>query len=85
MAFPPLIAGLGAEWVMKGDSRVPQRGWAGLRIGAGFAVVSMGILALAGWVTGLRLLAEIRADFIPMAPNTAIGFILLGCAGGEPG
>ena len=40
----------------------------------------MGILALAGWVTGLRLLAGIRADFIPMAPNTAIGFILLGCA-----
>ncbi len=42
--------------------------------------MSLGILAMAGWITGLRLLAGIRADFIPMAPNTAIGFILLGCA-----
>jgi signal transduction histidine kinase len=40
----------------------------------------IGSSALAGWSTGLRLLSGLRSDYIPMAPNTAIGFLLLGIA-----
>ena len=42
-------------------------------------VVGIGIIALLGWVSGLHLLASIRTNYIPMAPNTAIIFIALGC------
>ena len=42
-------------------------------------VVGFGIIALLGWVSGLHLLASIRTNYIPMAPNTAIIFIALGC------
>jgi len=42
--------------------------------------IGMGILAFVGWLSGLRLLASIRPDYIPMAPNTATAFIILGIA-----
>ncbi|MEK7841173.1 MAG: hypothetical protein AAB197_00740, partial [Deltaproteobacteria bacterium] len=38
----------------------------------------IGAVAIAGWLTGSRTLTSIRADYIPMAPNTAISFIILG-------
>lgn len=37
-------------------------------------IASMGLI---GYVPGLRLLGSVRADYIPMAPSTAISFILL--------
>ncbi|MCR4319395.1 MAG: PAS domain S-box protein [Candidatus Brocadiaceae bacterium] len=40
--------------------------------------IGMGILTFVGWLSGLRLLASIRPDYIPMAPNTAAAFIILG-------
>ena len=40
--------------------------------------IGMGILTFVGWLSGLRLLASIRPDYIPMAPNTATAFIILG-------
>jgi len=43
-------------------------------------VALIGLGALAGWGTGQRVLSGIRSGFIPMAPNTAIGFLLLGIA-----
>ncbi|MCX6910766.1 MAG: PAS domain S-box protein, partial [Verrucomicrobia bacterium] len=46
----------------------------------GAATASIGALALAGWVTGLRELAGVSEDWIPMAPNTALAFIALGTA-----
>jgi PAS domain S-box-containing protein len=46
----------------------------------GAATASIGVLALAGWVTGLRDLAGVSRDWIPMAPNTAVAFIALGTA-----
>jgi PAS domain-containing protein len=39
----------------------------------------IGGLGLAGWVVGSRILTAVRLDFIPMAPNTALIVILLGC------
>jgi signal transduction histidine kinase len=41
-------------------------------------VVVAGVAALGGWATGNRVLLGLRATYIPMAPNTALGFIILG-------
>ncbi len=46
----------------------------------GAATASVGALALAGWVTGLRELAAINDTWVPMAPNTAVALLLLGTA-----
>jgi PAS domain S-box-containing protein len=46
----------------------------------GAATASIGVLALAGWVTGLRELAGVSVNWIPMAPNTALAFVALGTA-----
>lgn len=44
--------------------------------GASAAVV--GAAALAGWATGHPVLLGFRANYIPMAPNTALAFVVLG-------
>jgi two-component system, NtrC family, sensor kinase len=59
---------------------VSERFLAGLKTASGAVSTVIGASALAGWVTGERLLSGVRADYIPMAPNTAIGFFLLGLA-----
>ncbi|HJT80592.1 MAG TPA: hypothetical protein VJ719_05290, partial [Chthoniobacterales bacterium] len=40
--------------------------------------VVLGLLTFAGWISGLPLLASVRAKYIPMAPSTALCFFLLG-------
>ncbi|APW61187.1 Sensor protein ZraS [Paludisphaera borealis] len=37
-----------------------------------------GVAVLAGWATGDPVLLGLRANYIPMAPNTALAFIVLG-------
>jgi two-component system NtrC family sensor kinase len=59
---------------------VSQTGSARLKTVCGLVVAVIGLSALAGWGTGHRLLSAIRPDYMPMAPNTAVGFLLLGIA-----
>lgn len=40
----------------------------------------LGAVGLAGWITGLRLLGSLQRDYIPMAPDTAVLFMVLGLA-----
>lgn len=40
--------------------------------------IGMGVLTFAGWLSGLRVLASVHPDYIPMAPNTSAAFIILG-------
>ena len=40
--------------------------------------IALGLLTLIGWVSGLPLLASVRAKYIPMAPSTALCFSLIG-------
>ncbi len=47
---------------------------------SGALVAVVGAMALAGWGTGRPGLASLRANYIPMAPNTALAFIVLGVA-----
>ncbi|MBM4083417.1 MAG: response regulator [Planctomycetes bacterium] len=49
--------------------------WAALSCGAVAAL--LGALALTGWLTGWRRLSSFRSDYIPMAPNTALSFLVL--------
>ncbi|MFA5903560.1 MAG: PAS domain S-box protein, partial [Desulfobacula sp.] len=42
-------------------------------------VIAVAIMGLMGYLPGLRLLGSIKKDYIPMAPSTAISFIILGC------
>ncbi|AMV40126.1 sensor histidine kinase [Planctomyces sp. SH-PL62] len=44
----------------------------------GASVAVVGLLALAGWATGNPVLLGLRASYIPMAPNTALAFLVLG-------
>lgn len=41
-------------------------------------VACFGIIALLGWVLDFQLLASIYSNYIPMAPNTAVVFAILG-------
>jgi hypothetical protein len=40
--------------------------------------IALGVLTFIGWVSGLPLLASVRAKYIPMAPSTALCFSLIG-------
>ena len=40
--------------------------------------VLFALLTFIGWISGLQLLASVRARYIPMAPSTALCFSLLG-------
>jgi signal transduction histidine kinase/ActR/RegA family two-component response regulator len=44
----------------------------------GLLIILIGGLALVGWFIDSSALKDIRANYIPMAPNTALAFILLG-------
>jgi signal transduction histidine kinase len=44
----------------------------------GLIAAATGIVALLGWVGGVRVLSGISLEYIPMAPNTALAFTLLG-------
>ncbi|HXA09347.1 MAG TPA: SpoIIE family protein phosphatase [Chthoniobacterales bacterium] len=46
-------------------------------LGASFTLLCA-LLTFVGWVSGLQLLASVRARYIPMAPSTALCFSLLG-------
>lgn len=47
---------------------------------AGIVTATIGFLALLGWVVGLPRLTSFGADLIPMAPSTAVLFLLYGVA-----
>src|SRR5207248_3828253 len=40
--------------------------------------IALGLLTFIGWISGLLLLASVRAQYIPMAPSTALCFSLIG-------
>src|SRR6266851_10389765 len=51
-----------------------------LRLFCGLGVALLGAAAFLGWLTGMRALASIGSTYIPMAPNTALAFVVLGTA-----
>jgi PAS domain S-box-containing protein len=51
-----------------------------VRLAVGIITAAIGLLALLGWVLGLPLLASFGADLMPMAPSTAVLFLVFGVA-----
>jgi len=49
-------------------------------LAAGVVAAAIGLLALLGWIFKLPLLTSVEADWIPMAPSTAVLFLLYGGA-----
>jgi len=41
------------------------------------STAGIGFIAIIGWLTNLWMLHSIRADYIPMAPSTALAFIIM--------
>ena len=57
---------------------LPRRGFNLAALICGLGVVTVGVITLTGWVTRQPLLMGVRESYIPMAPNTAAMFLLLG-------
>ncbi|MFN2577493.1 MAG: PAS domain S-box protein [Pyrinomonadaceae bacterium] len=53
---------------------------AGVSQACGVAVILISVAALIGWFVGSTTLKGIRSAYIPMAPNTALVFVLIGLA-----
>src|SRR5437016_1005001 len=74
-----LISTAGHGWGGAAESREPDvQGYHRATRICGVATAMIGLAALAGWLTGVRVLTGIRPEFIPMAPNSALAFIILG-------
>jgi len=51
-----------------------------VRIGSlnGFLIIILGLTVLVGWSMDIHSITALRDDYIPMAPSTALLFILMG-------
>ena len=58
--------------------RNPGFGFRALALVCASLAVFFALLTFIGWISGLQLLASVRARYIPMAPSTALCFSLLG-------
>jgi hypothetical protein len=65
--------------VKKSDHIVHRTGYIFIST-TGIATAALGLLVLLGWILQLPLLTSFGANLIPMAPSTALLFILLGIA-----
>ncbi|MDO8596542.1 MAG: hypothetical protein Q7R45_07945, partial [Sulfuricaulis sp.] len=52
----------------------------GIVLVCGAMTIGAGVLILVGWALGLDALTAMGTGYIPMAPNTALLFALLGSA-----
>jgi two-component system cell cycle sensor histidine kinase/response regulator CckA len=72
----PILSGYGAM-ILK---LAPKDVLTGVILGCGTITALTGGLVLVGWVGDWGMLKSVRTDYIPMAPNSALLFILLGVA-----
>ena len=60
------------------EGQEPRRGLRAVPLLCSSLAVLLGVMTFVGWISGLPLLASVRAKYIPMAPSTALCFSLLG-------
>ena len=60
------------------EGKLARRGLRGVALFCASLAVLFALLTFIGWISGLQLLASVRARYIPMAPSTALCFSLLG-------
>jgi len=62
------------------EGKLAPRGLHSVALFCASLAVLFALLTFIGWISGLQLLASVRARYIPMAPSTALGLSLLGVA-----
>jgi len=60
------------------EERSESRGFRIISLISASLTIALGLLTFIGWISGLLLLASVRAKYIPMAPSTALCFSLIG-------
>ena len=67
-------------WQTKGVAEEPSesRSFRIIPLICATLTIALGLLTFIGWISGLPLLASVRANYIPMAPSTASCFTLIG-------
>ena len=60
------------------ERKVARGGLRSVALFCASLAVLFALLTFIGWISGLQLLASVRARYIPMAPSTALCFSLLG-------
>ena len=60
------------------EGKLARGGLRGVALFCASLAVLFALLTFIGWISGLQLLASVRARYIPMAPSTALCFSLLG-------
>ena len=67
-------------WQTKGVAEEPSesRSFRIIPLICATLTIALGLLTFIGWISGLPLLASVRATYIPMAPSTAFCFSLIG-------
>ncbi len=60
------------------DETAPRGWYRSIALGCASLTLVFACLTFIGWISGLPLLASVRARYIPMAPSTALCFTLLG-------
>jgi len=60
------------------EERSERRSFRTIALICASLTIGLGLLTFVGWISGLLLLASVRAKYIPMAPSTALCFSLIG-------
>src|SRR5438874_13024656 len=60
------------------EERGERRGFRTVPLICASLTIALGLVTFIGWISGLLLLASVRAKYIPMAPSTALCFSLIG-------
>src|SRR6266513_1616493 len=60
------------------EERSERRGFRTVPLICASLTIALGLVTFIGWISGLLLLASVRAKYIPMAPSTALCFSLIG-------
>ena len=63
----------------RNDTQAPVT-YRSVALGSVLLPLVLALLGLAGWLSGSLRLASVRTQYIPMAPSTAIGFLLVSAA-----
>ena len=63
-----------------GEERSERGSFRAIPLICASVTIALGLLTFIGWISGLLLLASVRAKYIPMAPSTALCFSLIGMA-----
>jgi len=56
------------------EERSESRGFRIISLISASLTIALGLLTFIGWISGLLLLASVRAKYIPMAPSTVSAF-----------